>query len=204
MWPSMPDRAERGVEYNPQVDLLPLLADVSFDEYDAYLAVLSASGECGGTAGNSEKPTLAALAAEAAGVDAETILGEDLFLYTRREGKMMGTPRRVVLSPRWIDLQSAFCRDKSFYGEYTCKYINLCAVFDNEEVGSGTRRGAIPLFWKILYSGSQRDCRRGTAPICAGWQTLPDLCGQCPCGTSQPSGKSRPCQPPVSKRRNRH
>lgn len=26
----------KGVEYNPQVDLLPLLADVSFDEYDAH------------------------------------------------------------------------------------------------------------------------------------------------------------------------
>lgn len=70
----------KGVEYNPQVDLLPLLADVSFDEYDAHTTydAQTASENAEEQPEAVEKPTLAALAAETAGVDAETILGEDL------------------------------------------------------------------------------------------------------------------------------
>ena len=93
-----------------------------------------------------EKPTLAALAAETAGVDAETILGEDLFLYTRQEGKMIGAKGEFVLSPRLDDLQSAFALTKAFTESTPAEYINLCAVFDNEEVGSGTRQGADSTF----------------------------------------------------------
>ena len=92
----------KGVEYNPQVDLLPLLADVSFDEYDAHTTydAQTASENAEEQPETVEKPTLAALAAETAGVDAETILGEDLFLYTRQEGKMIGAKGEFVLSPR--------------------------------------------------------------------------------------------------------
>ena len=65
----------KGVEYNPQVDMLPLFADVAFDT--------DAAGTAETADGPQEKPALLGLAAEAAGVDAEAILGEDLFLYTR-------------------------------------------------------------------------------------------------------------------------
>ena len=106
----------KGVEYNPQVDLLPLLADVSFDEYDTHTTydAQNASENAEEQPETVEKPTLAALAAEAAGVDAETILGEDLFLYTRQEGKMIGAKGEFVLSPRLDDLQSAFALTKAF------------------------------------------------------------------------------------------
>ena len=115
----------KGMEYNPQVDMLPLFADAAFDD---------------------EKPSLLALAAEAAGVDAETILGEDLFLYTRQEGRFLGANGEFVLSPRLDDLQSAFALTKAFTESRPGEYINLCAVFDNEEVGSGTRQGADSTF----------------------------------------------------------
>ena len=115
----------KGMEYNPQVDMLPLFADAAFDD---------------------EKPTLLALAAEAAGVDAETIFGEDLFLYTRQEGTFLGANGEFVLSPRLDDLQSAFALTKAFTESRPGEYINLCAVFDNEEVGSGTRQGADSTF----------------------------------------------------------
>ena len=67
----------KGVEYNPQVDLLPLLADVSFDEYDAHTTydAQTASENAEEQPEAVEKPTLVALAAESAGGDAETILG---------------------------------------------------------------------------------------------------------------------------------
>lgn len=59
------------------------------DEYDAHTTydAQTASENAEEQPETVEKPTLVALAAEAAGVDAETILGEDLFLYTRQEGK---------------------------------------------------------------------------------------------------------------------
>ena len=138
----------KGVEYNPQVDLLPLLADVSFDEYDAHTTydAQTASENAEEQPETVEKPTLVALAAEAAGVDAETILGEDLFLYTRQEGKMIGAKGEFVLSPRLDDLQSAFALTKAFTESTPAEYINLCAVFDNEEVGSGTSPGADSTF----------------------------------------------------------
>ena len=138
----------KGVEYNPQVDLLPLLADVSFDEYDAHTTydAQTASENAEEQPETVEKPTLAALAAETAGVDAETILGEDLFLYTRQEGKMIGAKGEFVLSPRLDDLQSAFALAKAFTESTPAEYINVCAVFDNEEVGSGTRQGADSTF----------------------------------------------------------
>lgn len=58
----------KGVEYNPQVDLLPLLADVSFDEYDAHTTydAQTASENAEEQPEAVEKPTLVALAAETA------------------------------------------------------------------------------------------------------------------------------------------
>ena len=122
----------KGVEYNPQVDMLPLFADAAFDAETVD--------------GQPEKTTLLALAAEAAGVDAEKILGEDLFLYTRQEGRFIGAKGEFVLSPRLDDLQSAFALTKAFTESLPAEYINICAVFDNEEVGSGTRQGADSTF----------------------------------------------------------
>ena len=128
----------KGVEYNPQVDMLPLFADVAFDT--------DAAGASETADGPQEKPALRGLAAEAAGVDAEAILGEDLFLYTRQEGRFLGAKGEFVLSPRLDDLQSAFALTKAFTESTPAEYINICAVFDNEEVGSGTRQGAASTF----------------------------------------------------------
>ena len=79
-------------------------------------------------------------------MDVETILGEDLFLYTRQEGKFLGAKGEFVLSPRLDDLQGAFALTKAFTESTPAEYINVCAVFDNEEVGSGTRQGADSTF----------------------------------------------------------
>ena len=126
----------KGVEYNPQVDMLPLFADAAFD-----------TAEAAETADErQEKTTLLGLAARAAGVDENAVLGEDLFLYTRQEGKFLGAKGEFVLSPRLDDLQSAFALTKAFTESTPTEYINLCAVFDNEEVGSGTRQGADSTF----------------------------------------------------------
>ena len=140
----------KGVEYNPQVDLLPLLADVSFDEYDAHTTydAQTASENAEEQPEAVEKPTLVALAAETAGVYAETILGEDLFLYTRQEGKMIGAKGEFVLSPRLDDLQCAFSSMEGFLQGNREESISVHCVLDNEEVGSSTRQGAASAFLK--------------------------------------------------------
>ncbi|MCM1189638.1 MAG: M18 family aminopeptidase [bacterium] len=114
-----------GVAYNPQVDMLPLYS------------------ECG------EKRKGGALLkriAKAAGVKREDILGHDLFLYVREKGRIVGENGEFVLSPRLDDLQCVFSAVKAFVTAQPEQYINVCAVFDNEEVGSGTKQGADSTF----------------------------------------------------------
>lgn len=114
-----------GVDYNPQVDMLPLFADCS---------------------GGKKKGSLMRRVAKAAGVSQEDILGHDLFLYVRDKGRILGDNGEFVLSPRLDDLQCVFAAAKAFSGVRPVEYVNVCAVFDNEEVGSGTKQGADSTF----------------------------------------------------------
>lgn len=115
----------KGIEYNPQVDMLPLFADC---------------------AESSGKGALLKNVAETAGVKQEDILGHDLFLYPREKGRIIGENGEFILSPRLDDLQCAYTSTKAFCESTPKNYINVCAVFDNEEVGSGTRQGADSTF----------------------------------------------------------
>lgn len=125
----------KGVEYNPQVDMLPLFAD---------------AGERQGNG------SFLAIAAEAAGVRTEEILGHDLFLYARDKGRVLGENGEFVLSPRLDDLQCVFASAKAFIDSSPSEYVNVCAVFDNEEVGSGTRQGADSTFLEdVLVRAAQ-------------------------------------------------
>lgn len=123
----------KGVEYNPQVDLLPLFADCSDGK---------------------KKNALMKRVAKAAEVKAEEILAYDLFLYIREKGLLFGEDNEFVLSPRLDDLQCVYSSVKAFLAAEPSSYVNVCAVFDNEEVGSGTRQGADSTFledvlWRI-------------------------------------------------------
>lgn len=115
----------KGVEYNPQTDMLPLFGECPEDDPD------------GG---------LLALVAEETQVNKEDILGHDLFLYVREEGRQIGRNSEFVLSPRLDDLQSAYATMKAFLSSTPENFINVCAVFDNEEVGSTTKQGADSTF----------------------------------------------------------
>ncbi len=109
----------KGVEYNPQVDMLPLYSCV----------------------GDKKKSFMKRIA-KAAGVKQEDILAYDLFLYPREKGRIIGENGEFVLSPRLDDLQCVYTSMKAFADSEPKEYINVCAVFDNEEVGSGTKQGA--------------------------------------------------------------
>lgn len=123
----------KGIEYNPQIDMLPLY------------------GECG----NGKKGSvLLKRVAKAVGVKQEDIIGHDLYLYVRDKGRIFGEGGEFVLSPRLDDLQCVYASAKGFAESTPSNYINVCAVFDNEEMGSGTKQGADSTFledtlWRI-------------------------------------------------------
>lgn len=106
-----------GQKLNPQVDLLPLFAQ-------------------------DQEMTLKKLCAEQLGIAEEEILGSDLYVYNRDQGRIMGADDAFVGSPRLDDLQCAFATLKGFLQAEAQQYIAVYALFDNEEVGSSTKQGA--------------------------------------------------------------
>ena len=124
----------KGVEYNPQVDMIPLFA--MKEEEDVQSGLID-------------------VVAERAGVEAENILDYDLFLYVREQGRILGANEEFVLSPKLDDLQCVYAQADAFIKAQPDTCISVAAVFDNEEVGSGTMQGADSTF---LSDVLQRIC----------------------------------------------
>lgn len=80
--------------------------------------------------------------AQAAKVKAADILGHDIFLYSCSPGILWGPQHEFISSPRLDDLQCAFATFRGFTNGKKEKDISVYALFDNEEVGSGTAQGA--------------------------------------------------------------
>lgn len=112
----------KGVEYNVQTDMLPLYA-----------------GKAGG------KPFME-LIAEELDISSEDIIGSDLFLYNREEGKSFGVQGEFICAPRLDDLACVYASLQAMLHVRPKAYANLLVVFDNEEVGSTTRQGAASTF----------------------------------------------------------
>ena len=111
-----------GYKYNAQIDMLPLYGD------------------------NSSKGSLMKTIAKEAEVEEESILGTDLFLYNRMNGTKIGSNEEYISSPRLDDLVCAFTSLSAFLSENTSNSASVYCVFDNEEVGSGTKQGADSTF----------------------------------------------------------
>lgn len=82
------------------------------------------------------------LVANAAGVDEKQIIAHDLFLYNRTPGILWGAEKEFISSPKLDDLHSTFASFRGFTMGKKEKNISLYALFDNEEIGSGTAQGA--------------------------------------------------------------
>lgn len=124
-------KANEEQKWNVQKDLLPLYGMV--DSKESFFAVI----------------------AESAGVDAEKIIGSDLFLYNRVKGSIWGVKEEFLSSGRLDDLQCAFASLKGFLEAEEGDSIPMHCVFDNEEVGSSTKQGAASTF---LVDTLQRIC----------------------------------------------
>ena len=142
--------ANKGYDYNIQKDMLPLYG-------------------CGEAKGKFMKQI-----AETANVKEDAILASDLFLYNRMKGSIWGACEEFISSPKLDDLQCAFSSLEAFLQSeeplpsenvqaneqsevdgknvineknvINGKSIPVHCVFDNEEVGSGTKQGAASTF----------------------------------------------------------
>ena len=110
--------ANDGMKYNPQVNLLPLYGDAA------------------------SKDTFDKLVAEACGVQEEDLLSTDLFLYNRMKPAVWGAHNEYMSCAKLDDLECAFSSLKAFVKGGSQESVSVCAIFDNEEVGSQTKQGA--------------------------------------------------------------
>ena len=114
----MQNSINNGFNYNPQVDLIPIIG----------------SGKAEGS--------LRKKVAEAAGVKEKDILAADLYLYNKTAGTVWGEDGEFVSSPKLDDLQCAYAGLQGFLGGGSKNTVSVLCVFDNEEVGSSTKQGA--------------------------------------------------------------
>lgn len=92
-----------------------------------------------------EGADLLALMSESAGVRREDVISHDLYLYSRAPGTRYGEREEFIACPRLDDLECAFSAVTAFRnacGAPAGSSVPVCAVFDNEEIGSMTRQGA--------------------------------------------------------------
>ena len=120
--PSVAIHMDRNVnhkkDWNVQKDLLPLYGLAT--EKTSFMDVIAAS----------------------ANVKTEDIVAHDLYLYSRVPGTIWGEEKEFISSPKLDDLQCAFAAFRGFMRGKKEKHISVYALFDNEEVGSGTAQGA--------------------------------------------------------------
>jgi len=117
--------ANKGMDYKKQVDMLPILA----------------LGD--------KKGAINTLIAETLNVEENQILSSDLFLYNRMKASIWGLDNEMYSSPRIDDLQGVFTSLSALINTEPSSYINMALFLDNEEVGSGTKQGALSDFLKI-------------------------------------------------------
>lgn len=95
-----------------------------------------------------EEGSVMDVVAKYAGCKKEDILGHDLFLYVRDEGRVVGMHHDIVMASRLDDLQCGFADLHGFLNASLSTHIPLLAIFNNEETGSLSYQGADSTFLK--------------------------------------------------------
>lgn len=107
----------KGMEYNPQVDMQPLWSANKDDKLNTLLA-------------------------KKLEVEEEQILGCDLFVYNKEKCAFIGWDHAFIGAPRIDDLGCVYGSLEGFLTSGNSEYIKMYCLFDHEEVGSRTRQGA--------------------------------------------------------------
>lgn len=113
----------KGFAFNNQVDMLPILS-----------------------AGNLKEADFDNMIAKELGIEAEDILAKDLYLVNRQKAAIIGFDNEFISSGRLDDLECVYTSLRGFVEAENKNHINVFAVFDNEEVGSVTKQGAMSTF----------------------------------------------------------
>lgn len=113
----------KGVPTNRQIDLCPLFSS-----------------------GKAKVGDFKKMIAEHLNVCVDNLLGFDLFLVNRQRPCIWGYKEEFISSPKLDDLQCAFTTLKAFLDSSNEHDISIYACFDNEEVGSNTKQGAMSTF----------------------------------------------------------
>ena len=113
----------KGFAFNNQVDMLPVFS-----------------------AGNLSKADFDKMLAKELGVKPEAILAKDLYLVNRQKATVIGYDNELISSGRLDDLECVYTSLLGFIEAMNNDHINVFAVFDNEEVGSVTKQGAMSTF----------------------------------------------------------
>lgn len=101
---------------------------------------------------------LRSLICEELKISPDDLLDMDLFLYCRQPGTQIGADGEFILCPRLDDLQCAFSSLEGLLAsEASDSTVQMAVIFDNEEVGSQTRQGALSTFLKDCIDRI-RDC----------------------------------------------
>ncbi len=111
-----------GYQYNPQVDLLPLLG------------ITNSEGEASDW-------FMDFLAAET-GVEKEDVLGCDLYLYDLQAGTLGGMKEEFIHVGRLDDVAMTYVAWKALSESESQEATLIAAGYDNEEIGSLTKQGA--------------------------------------------------------------
>lgn len=148
-------KANDGIAYNVQKDLLPLFGEIE------------------------SKGDFMKLIAQSAGVSEDEIISSDLYLYSRTKPTVWGGRNEFVSAPRLDDLQCTFSIMQAFSdAEDNCAAVTVFAAFDNEEVGSGTKQGADSTFLRDVLEriGEAFDMTRAeiAAAIASGFMVSAD------------------------------
>jgi aspartyl aminopeptidase len=117
-----------GVKLNPQVDMIPLISLASDNDNEKLGLKDFVADELSKTTGKA--------------LTADDILSYDLFVENSEKSVLAGAKDEFIMSARYDDLGCVFAGTKALIDVNSKEYINVLAVFDNEEVGSLTRQGA--------------------------------------------------------------
>ena len=109
--------------FNNQVDMLPIFS-----------------------AGNLKESDFDNMIAKELGIESGDILAKDLYLVNRQKAAIIGFDNELISSGRLDDLECVYTSLRGFVEAENKNHINVFAVFDNEEVGSVTKQGAMSTF----------------------------------------------------------
>lgn len=118
----MNKEVNKGVELMKQTDMLPLMGvlNETLNEKSYFIEFLAKELE----------------------VEASDILDFDLYVYCAEDGLLLGMNEEFIQSPRLDNLTSCHALLRGIIDGNREDGINIIGLFDNEEIGSGTKQGA--------------------------------------------------------------